>query len=114
MPTESSRRLFLKTATAVGAGLAWLPHRSYGRILGSNDRLNMAVIGTGGMGTVHTNGLVKRKEDDNIDVIQVCDVYRRRLKNSMNSFLYLRCRPISLILYTTVPNASDILCTISI
>ena len=84
MPTESSRRLFLKTATAVGAGLAWLPHRSYGRILGSNDRLNMAVIGTGGMGTAHTNGLVKRKADDNIDVIQVCDVYRRRLKNSMN------------------------------
>ncbi len=84
MPTESSRRLFLKTATAVGAGLAWLPHRSYGRILGSNDRLNMAVIGTGGMGTAHINGLVKRKADDNIDVIQVCDVYRRRLKNSMN------------------------------
>jgi predicted dehydrogenase len=84
MPTQSSRRLFLKTATAVGAGLAWLPHRSYGRILGSNDRLNMAVIGTGGMGTAHTNGLVKRKAEDNIDVIQVCDVYRRRLNNAMN------------------------------
>ena len=27
----------------------------------------MAVIGTGGMGAAHINGLVKRKADDNID-----------------------------------------------
>jgi predicted dehydrogenase len=78
----SSRRLFLKTSAAASAA-AWLPASSYARILGSNDRLNMAVIGTGGMGTGHTRRLVNRKEADNIDVIQVCDVYRRRLNNAM-------------------------------
>jgi predicted dehydrogenase len=81
--TGSSRRLFLKTSSAAAAGLALLPARSYARVLGANDRLNMAVIGTGGMGTGHTNSLVNRKAADNIDVIQVCDVYRRRLKHSM-------------------------------
>ena len=79
----SSRRIFLKTTAAIAA-TSWLPASSYARIMGSNDRLHMAVIGTGGMGTVHTNGLVKRKQEDNIDVIQVCDVYRRRLNNAMN------------------------------
>jgi len=85
MPHEpgSSRRLFLKTSAAAAAA-SWLPASSYARIMGSNDRLNMAVVGTGGMGTDHTNRLVKRKSDDNLDVIQVCDVYRKRLNNAMN------------------------------
>ncbi|MCH2149544.1 MAG: Gfo/Idh/MocA family oxidoreductase [Phycisphaerales bacterium] len=81
--TRSSRRLFLKTTSAAAAGLAFMPARSYARVLGANERLNMAVIGTGGMGTSHTNSLVNRKAADNIDVIQVCDVYRRRLNNAM-------------------------------
>ena len=81
--TRSSRRIFLKTTSAAAAGLAFLPARSYARVLGANERLNMAVIGTGGMGTSHTNSLVNRKAADNIDVIQVCDVYRRRLNNAM-------------------------------
>ena len=80
----SSRRRFLKRTTAAGVGASMLPAVSWSRVLGSNERLNMAVIGTGGMGTGHTNSLVKRKAEDNIDVIQVCDVYRRRLNNSMN------------------------------
>ena len=79
----ASRRLFLKSSTALAAGLAWLPNRSYARVLGSNNRLNIAVIGTGGMGTGHTRDFVNRKDADNLDVIQVCDVYRRRLNNNM-------------------------------
>ena len=60
-----------------------LPAVSWSRVLGSNERLNMAVIGTGGMGTGHTQRLVDRKQAENIDVISVCDVYRRRLNNAM-------------------------------
>ena len=78
----TSRRLFLK-ASAATAAASWFPASSYARIMGSNDRLTMAVIGTGGMGTGHLNSLVKRKNDENLDVIQVCDVYRRRLNNAM-------------------------------
>ncbi len=80
---ESSRRLFLK-ASAATAVATWLPASSYARIMGANDRLNMAVVGTGGMGTGHTNSLVGRRGEENLDVIQVCDVYRRRLNNAMN------------------------------
>ncbi|MCH2132716.1 MAG: Gfo/Idh/MocA family oxidoreductase [Phycisphaerales bacterium] len=78
----SSRRRFLKTSAA-GVSATLLPAASWGRVLGANDRLNMAVIGTGGMGTGHTQRLVDRKQAENIDVIGVCDVYRRRLNNAM-------------------------------
>ena len=84
-PANATRRLFLKSTTAMAAGLAWMPRRSYARVLGANDRLNMAVIGTGGMGSGHTRGLVNRKDADNLDVIQVCDVYRRRLNNNIKT-----------------------------
>jgi predicted dehydrogenase len=56
-----------------------LPAVSWGRVIGANDRLNMAIIGTGGMGTAHLNRLVERSGDENIGVSRVCDVYRRRL-----------------------------------
>ncbi|MCP4839952.1 MAG: Gfo/Idh/MocA family oxidoreductase [Planctomycetes bacterium] len=59
-----------------------LPAASWGRVLGANDRLNMAVIGTGGMGTGHLSQLVDRAGDENIVVSQVCDVYRRRLERA--------------------------------
>ena len=81
--TGSSRRRFLKRTTAAGVGASMLPAVSWSRVLGSNERLNMAVIGTGGMGTGHTQRLVDRKQAENIDVISVCDVYRRRLNNAM-------------------------------
>ena len=81
--TGSSRRRFLKQTTAAGVGASMLPAVSWSRVLGSNERLNMAVIGTGGMGTGHTQRLVDRKQAENIDVISVCDVYRRRLNNAM-------------------------------
>ena len=64
----SSRRRFLKTSAA-GVSATLLPAASWGRVLGANDRLNMAVIGTGGMGTGHTQRLVDRKQAENIDVI---------------------------------------------
>ncbi|HJN80609.1 MAG TPA: hypothetical protein QF455_07060, partial [Phycisphaerales bacterium] len=48
----------------------FMPALSWGRILGANDRLNMAVIGTGGMGTGHLTSLVKRSDEENIDVIR--------------------------------------------
>jgi predicted dehydrogenase len=70
-----NRRTFVRAAVAV----PFLPAMSYTRVLGSNDRLQVAVIGTGGMGTSHAGGLVKRADADNLRVTHVCDVYRRRL-----------------------------------
>lgn len=76
------RRTFLKSAAAAGAGLAFMPAASYARILGANDRIVMAVIGTGGMGTNHLESLVGRREAENMLVSRVCDVYQRRLNHA--------------------------------
>lgn len=69
-----SRREFCKTV-----GIGMLSALSAGRVLGANDRIQMAVIGCGGMGTGHLSGLVKRSSDDNIAVVGVSDVYQARL-----------------------------------
>jgi predicted dehydrogenase len=82
LPLGFGRRTFIKAAAAAGAGLAFMPAASYARILGANGRINIGVIGTGGMGTSHLNSLVRRREADNILVTRVCDVYRRRLNNA--------------------------------
>ena len=69
------RRNFLQTT---GGALA-LTAASASRVLGANERIPMAVIGCGGMGTGHLGSLVKRSEADNIKVRAVSDVYQRRL-----------------------------------
>ena len=58
MSNRSTRRRFIKASTAAGLGITLMPAVSWGRVLGSNERLNLAVIGTGGMGTSHTRNLV--------------------------------------------------------
>ncbi len=77
-----SRRQFMQTTAAASVILS-SPAASWARVLGANDRLNIAVIGTGGMGTGHTRNLMGRKDADNLLVTRVCDVYRRRLNNSI-------------------------------
>lgn len=52
---------------------------SYARILGANERLQVAFIGTGGMGTAHATQLAENVEAENVHISHVCDVYKRRL-----------------------------------
>ena len=75
----SRRRFVMVTAATVLTG----PAARVTRALGANDRINLAVIGTGGMGTAHLRGLVERRDRDNVNVVRVCDVYRRRLDNAL-------------------------------
>jgi predicted dehydrogenase len=79
-----SRRDFCK-AGAVTAGAAALGALAAGRALGANDRVRMGVIGVGGMGSGHLGQLVKRAEADNVRVVAVCDVYRRRLRRAQDA-----------------------------
>jgi predicted dehydrogenase len=74
--TELSRRDFCKAAAA---GAALLTAASAARAAGANDRVHFGVVGCGGMGTGHLTSLVRRREQDNVRVLAVCDVYRRRL-----------------------------------
>ncbi len=72
-----TRRRFVQSAAATAAWLAARPVLA--RVPGANGRINLGVIGTGGMGTSHLRDLMGRRDRDNVAVIRVCDVYRRRL-----------------------------------
>src|SRR5438067_869799 len=79
MPSPApSRRDFVKSAAAALPAPALLAR-------GAADRVVMAVIGVGGMGSGHLGGLVKRADADNVRVAAVCDVYRRRLARARSA-----------------------------
>ena len=81
IPHQFSRRDFLKTS-AVTAGVAALSPRAYARILGANDRVNFGMIGLGVMGSGHLHEFKKQMPKINVDIIQTCDVYRKRAEKS--------------------------------
>ena len=56
-----------------------LSAKSYSAVLGANDRLRIGVIGAGGMATNHMEALVKMTQSDNIEIVNVCDIYTKRL-----------------------------------
>ncbi|MEP7366200.1 MAG: Gfo/Idh/MocA family oxidoreductase [Acidobacteriota bacterium] len=83
-----NRRNFLKSAGAVGTAISAaspLLARPYskpasGRVLGANDRINVAVIGTGGRGTYVAREFAKAgSTTHNAKIVAVCDVYQKRV-----------------------------------
>ncbi|MFQ3549943.1 MAG: Gfo/Idh/MocA family oxidoreductase [Armatimonadota bacterium] len=81
-----SRRDFLKVAGTATAGLmasSLLPNSVFGapasaKILGTNDKIRIAVLGVGGMGRGHLNNLKKLESEINLEVVAVCDVFEKR------------------------------------
>jgi predicted dehydrogenase len=74
-----TRRDFIDTLATGAAGLAIASSaKSYGQILGSNDRLNFAVIGLNGRAYAHLSSLKANKKDARIS--HVCDVESNILK----------------------------------
>jgi len=79
--SNMTRRSFLKTTGAAAAGMAFLSAKNYVYAAGANGRLNMAIIGCGGMASHgHLNSLLEMRKDENIDIVAVCDVYDTRAK----------------------------------
>lgn len=91
--TSETRRAFLKkaavAAAAVGAtsllktpvyGQTQAP--SGGKVIGANDRINVAYIGTGKQGMLHVTLQKKFASDNNIAQVAVCDLYQRHLDAS--------------------------------
>ena len=68
MPT---RRQFVQS---IAAGASLLSARA-----NSNDRLRIGIIGAGGMATNHMHALVKMREAENLELVNVCDIYQKRL-----------------------------------
>ena len=83
--TNISRRKFVKGLAGTAAGIATFGSSlgmsaiSYSRILGANERINIGVIGCGGMANAHMEALLKMKESDNVEIAAVCDIYTKRL-----------------------------------
>ena len=75
MVSPLSRREFV---SAVGAASV-VTATGYGKVIGANDRVRMAVIGAGGMATEHMKSLVKARDIDNFEIVNVCDIYQKRL-----------------------------------
>jgi predicted dehydrogenase len=74
-----TRREFLDTFAAGAAGLAISSSaKSYGQILGSNDRLNFAICGLRWRGYAHLGALIANK--DTARVSHICDVDSDNLK----------------------------------
>lgn len=74
---EQSRRDFIKKVSLGTAGLAiGLNAKNYSRIIGSNDRVNFAVIGLHGRASAHLVGI---KSCSNTMITHVCDVDSREL-----------------------------------
>lgn len=76
-----TRRSFLKTTGLAALSAPVFSARSYGRIIGANDRLQAGIIGCGGMARAHLNALLELKSVDNVDVVAVCDVYESRAQH---------------------------------
>ncbi len=60
---------------------------SSGRVIGANDRINVAVIGTGGRGFYVGKEFAKVGQGPhNAQILAVCDVYQKRVDKGKNEF----------------------------
>jgi len=83
---ENSRRDFIKktglaTATIGGIGLG-ISSKSYARIIGANERINVAVMGLNSRGSSHASSFNKLP---NVEVTYLCDVEDGAIKNGLNA-----------------------------
>jgi predicted dehydrogenase len=70
----TKRRGFIKQSIAGAAGLAMgFNTKTYASILGSNDRINMGVIGIRNQGSVHIESYCKLKDSHNVRIKTLCD-----------------------------------------
>ena len=72
-----NRRDFIKKGLVGGVGLAiggmGFSAKSYGSILGANDRLTLAVIGIHGRGTAHIDAWCALNKSHNVRLKTLCD-----------------------------------------
>ncbi len=80
----NSRRDFIKKTTAatvvasVGGVLPAFSTKSYGRIVGANEKLNVSVMGVNSRGTALAANFAQQKD---CDVLHICDVDSRAIVN---------------------------------
>ena len=84
--SQETRRHFMGKAALLTGAAVTMTAASSKRVLGANDRLGLAVIGTGGRGNSHLKKIHELKSDCNIDLAAVCDAYRPRLESAAEKY----------------------------
>jgi len=83
--SSKNRRTFLQQSTAgVTAAATWSLSRAAVSAAGANERIQVGVIGPGGMGSRHVRELAKRKD---VRVAYVCDPDSRRVAAAADTVL---------------------------
>ncbi len=93
---QFDRRDFLKRTGSVGAGVA-LAAKAFAknnnklnpsRVIGANDRINVALVGCGGRGSSDAHSFTKYGQDNNnaCQIVAVCDVYAKRRREQAERY----------------------------
>jgi len=83
MPTPSSRRQFLQhslSAGAIASGIGYLSDRAAAESDSPNEKLDIAIIGTGGRGRANINGTKSQ------NIVALCDIDDRTLAKGKQQF----------------------------
>ena len=87
---SSNRRDFIKKVTAGAAGVAagssvmGMSAKSYGRIIGANERLNVAIVGLGRrLGAFYQPVALK---ESNVQLLYLCDVMKSQRERAARNF----------------------------
>src|SRR5215831_10501572 len=91
VPAGLPRREFIKKTATAAAGIAAVSSvlktpvygqsqaPSSGRVIGANDRINVAIIGVGyGIGKDHLQGIHGKASENNVAVVAACDLFNKR------------------------------------
>jgi len=80
MSDKLKRREFMKqSVTAAGAGVVLANRNVHAQVVGSNDRINIGMIGVGGRGTDLLRWVQEiTKAKNNAQIVAVADVYKKR------------------------------------
>ena len=98
-----NRREFLYTGTATAAALG---ARSYGRVMGANDRVGLGVIGLGRRGTiVSRDGFL---QDPRVQIVAICDVYDLQVSQFISRLLPNVPRPHTSVEYLDLLGRKDV------
>ncbi len=96
---SSNRRDFIKKVSAGTAGIAvgssamGMSARSYGRIIGANDRINIAIAGLGRRLGAYTAPIGDKK--NNVELLYLCDVMKSQRENAAVVFSeYIKNKPL--------------------
>lgn len=73
----TKRREFIKKSmigtSGIAIGAMGFSSKSYGSIIGANDRINLAIVGVRNQGMVHVNAFCGLKDSHNVRIKTICD-----------------------------------------